>query len=272
MPLDPQGRLIEPIKVDGWLKKFLRLKERQLRDIGVASFEALGCGHYGCVLPHVDPKWVVKVTRDPTEGPIAAKVTDIRNRHRYGLKGIVLFKEIYKADEVIGWRGKKWPVYVTVRESIKPFGYEDAAKMRSYRIAGETLHAHPKFPGAVWPWDIDHRSEPSTTTALVAMKEAALKWHEAKRESNKDKAYQDYIHWAEKVGDEFNYLGETLFEMLDEGLVLRDVHWANLGYTTWAVEDDEDPLWRPVDTVVIHDLGHTPTDPIEAQFKPLGDE
>jgi hypothetical protein len=256
MPLDTQGRLIEPIKVDGWLTKFLKLKRRQLEDIGVTSFEPLGCGHYGCVLPHADPKWVVKVTRDPTEGPIAAKVTEMRNKGDAALKGIVLFKEIYKADEIIDWRSKKWPVYVTVRESIKPFSMQDATKMRRYRVEAS-------------PTD---RFNPYGATAIEAMKEAALKWHELKTEWKKDKAMQDYIAAASRVGDEFNDLGETLFEMLDAGLVLRDVHWANLGYTTWESDNDSDYLWRPAGTVVIHDLGHTPTDPIEAHFKPLGEE
>lgn len=251
------------IQIDGWLKRFLKLKQEQLRAVGVSSFDALGCGHYGCVLPHVDPHWVVKVTRDPTEGPIAAKVTELRNQGQAPLRGIVLFKEIYKADEVIDWRGKKWPVYVTVREAIKPFTFADEAKMRNYKPLRDKgfTDAHGGWhPGA------------SSGSALMMMKDAALKWHEAKRETNKDQAYQDYIHWASKVSDEFNYLGETIFEMLDAGIVLRDVHWANLGYTTWVLPDVAAYTWRPTGTVVIHDLGHTPTDASEAQFLPLGEE
>lgn len=266
-------------KIDGWLKRFWKQKEAQLTAIGMdPELDPLGCGHYGCVFATMDPRWVIKITRDPTEGPIAAKVTELRNKREAQLQGIVLFKEIYKADETVEWRGKTWPVYVTVRESVKPYNLNDAAGMRRYKKKNRGFD-----PG----WD-PRAYEFISRTALDYMKEAALKWHEANdtiREAERtgarvnyrtqeklDHAHNDYADWASKVGDDFPYVGETVFELLDEGIVLRDVHWANLGYTTWEGDEATDFVWRPTGTTVIHDLGHTPTDPIESQFKPLGED
>jgi hypothetical protein len=56
-----------------WLPKLTEVRGR--RGTLLASMREYGCGAYGCVLPTLDPKVVLKATTDPTELEFAVKVS-----------------------------------------------------------------------------------------------------------------------------------------------------------------------------------------------------
>jgi hypothetical protein len=195
------------------------------------------------------------VTIDPTEGPMVKRVMEIRAEARRPeewdsrgyevsegggpisyLDGIVFYRALYQGG-VVDARGVQRTVYVIVREKIEPRLSNAFAFGRSdYETRGER--------------------------ALIRALDAARAYHKTKRPSAREHHLEWYRKHASDVQDGFPYVSETLWQLLDEEpeIVLQDVHLANIGLSVVDWGDDV----RSPGTVIIHDLGHTPTAPAGA--------
>lgn len=236
-------------KAPGWVPAVLKAHAEPLaRLTGVtADSKILGCGYYGCVLDTRDSAWVVKITRDPTEGPLVHKVMQMR-ADGMQLPGIVRYAGIWELPGGVVWRGKQQKVYVIKREAVTPV---DWMKLESSndREGVESLALENTPP------DIIRRS----LHALFNAKIAAQTKPEVRGREKYERALYD-------VGDAFPFIGETMFELLGEGIVLKDIHQNNIAPAVNAWRE----AGRGAGDVVIHDLGATPTAPVPGDvFEPL---
>jgi hypothetical protein len=273
------------------LPKWLRDLDKPAieRAVGMPLGAVLGCGHWGCVIASTPP-WVIKLTRDPTEGPIWAKIVgwtreQDERTNGLGTEGVVRVKDIVRLRPDVQFRGKTFPLHAIVREEAIPLlgggaglgmslytmellGFNEAAKKRGlsesefYYVVPDSLRRwadrHPDLPLIAG----NARELADLLHGLEKYRDAATAWHhqhELKRpQPYKINAAEDNMqaaigHMSGWIG---NAIGETLGEMLSDGLVLRDVHWGNIG---WRIHPE-----RPGDefqqTLVIYDPGHTPTE------------
>ena len=204
-----------------------------------------GCGTYGCVYPLSDPRYVLKVSDDPYEGPLNKTVIDTRKRADGGsgmgpsgtLPGIVFYRNLF-ADQSFGK-----PVYVIVREDVEPFTYEDVLNMQWYY--------HPL-----------KSAEP--TNPLDVTSDVIDDFFDSRSPKKIAESFDLWLEWVGHVGVDLPLVADAMLGMLEKKIVLRDVHWGNVGKSTvdWGKK------YRPPGTVVIHDLGLTRT---EGRLRPLPD-
>jgi hypothetical protein len=92
---------MEP-RAPGWISKFVKSHRNALaRQTGMLVDEAaLGCGHYGCVYPTEDPRWVVKITHDV--------LTVWRLVDRVGSCGVHRFPTLRDRAHHVGLRDIRW--------------------------------------------------------------------------------------------------------------------------------------------------------------------
>lgn len=204
----------------------------------------VGCGTYGCVYLTDDPRWVVKVTRDKNEGPMALRIVEIRKEMTGGdgfgpttaLQGLVFFKDVFRARPIWHHR-KQFSPYILVRENVRPVKDKDVYhRMKWY--TDKSVNDDPK-PGL----------------------EIVQKWAERFHEESGDivEAVEKYVEWLTVIREEFPLVVDDMLELMGEkyDLMLADVHAYNVGYTTtdWGSE------YRGPGSVVVHDLGMTPANP-----------
>lgn len=243
-----------------WIRKFVKQHQATLARKTGATSEVLGCGHYGCVLKSEDPRWVIKITRDPTEGPMVQRIMALRAADggtgrgpSLAYDGIVFYRDIYEAGG-LKFRGKDWPVYVIVREAVEPF---DRALLTSAfsrfgnRDSGYHIPGLPDLPAYIVKRSL---------RGLANTKEHAGDYFRLKTPHRRESALEAYSDALSNIYDAFPEMAQTFYDLLDQDTVLRDVHAYNLGFTVV----DWEKTYRPPRTVVIHDLGHTPTAAKEA--------
>lgn len=86
----------------------------------------LGAGSWGVVYPTVDPRFIVKVTADPTEGPIVSAILAEPVLHNH--MGIIHYFALRQLPEMTegamawGRKGRSYPVYVIIAERLKDVG------------------------------------------------------------------------------------------------------------------------------------------------------
>lgn len=259
----------------GWVQKLMK-KRSQIEDaIGMRIGQPLGCGHFGCVFAGPDP-WSIKLTRDPTEGDMWAAIATWEEENSYGTDGMAKIKEVVRLKPDIKWRGKAWPVHVIVREEIQPL-WADGIKLSDY--SRQALGLPPGtgymmlggFGGQMRRLrDEDPRAYANAVEldlllkGLEKFKEAAALYHHAqtlKRPSNRARRMdvaeeQMYSAINMMSGPVGGAIGETLAVLKDDGIVLRDVHWNNIG---WRVHSEVGDQVELPQTLIIFDPGHTPT-------------
>lgn len=236
------------VRVPGWLKEYVRhYGEALINALDVdPNGKILGCGFWGCVMPTNNPNWVVKLTVDPTEAGLIKRIMKIREESTGGadpsLSGIVLYRHAPFVSAEVRAHRQTLKVYVVVREAVDAPGF--LARARSQ---GGARNWSGRLPSG-------ERQE-VTLPALIWTKVWAEEFYK-RRGDKKERALQEYTDWVSKVSydDGMEYIEQTLFQLLDEGVVLRDVHLGNVGK---AVVDTD---LRPAGTGIIFDLGHTPTD------------
>jgi hypothetical protein len=103
-----------------WVNDLLAKRDALERAVGVPVGELLGCGHFGCVFTS-EPPWVVKLSVDPTEGPIWAEILNaIEENAGYGADGFCRVKDIVRLKPDVGMGKKKRALYAVVREAVMP--------------------------------------------------------------------------------------------------------------------------------------------------------
>jgi hypothetical protein len=206
----------------------------------------LGCGGYGCAYATDDKRWIVKVSTDATEAALVKSVMDIRAENGGGdgtgpsvlLPGIAFFEGIWIRPDR---RGKS--MFVFVRENVDPFEDVDVLKLDWFGALGAE---HPNVVGKYG------------TTALNLTVEYAADFYDAGNNQQKaTEAIDSYIKWVEIIRHEMPLVADAMEDFLSRGIVLRDVHDRNVGRTVnnWGHR------YRKKGSIVIFDLGFTPTDP-----------
>lgn len=133
--LEPQPGVREDIAAGIVWAKFLDENiGRFARTVGVPIGDRLGCGLWGCVF-ETTPPWVVKFTRDSTEGPIWAYMAELLLDPEISseLDAFLRVRDIVRIRPDVLFQGEEMPVYGIVREEALPVVYEP------YLATDETL-------------------------------------------------------------------------------------------------------------------------------------
>jgi len=104
-----------------WSKFLDANLDRFQRTVGVPVGERLGCGLFGCVFES-SPPWVVKFTRDPTEGPIWAYMAELLSDPEVTaeLDSFLRVRDVVRIRPDVLFQGEEMPVYGVVREEAIP--------------------------------------------------------------------------------------------------------------------------------------------------------
>lgn len=95
--------------------------DRFQRTLDVPIGERLGCGRYGCVFDSTSP-WVVKVTRDESEGPIWSYMSELLGDPEYHklLPSFLRVRDVVRVRPDVIFNDVVQPVFAIVRESAAP--------------------------------------------------------------------------------------------------------------------------------------------------------
>lgn len=254
----------------GWVDRILRNYWADLELLVPAQWMpdvdalALGAGRYGCVLKTRDPEVLCKITSDPTEANFVAASIARPALVSAEDNGITRYKKILGT----GFVRRRRPVYVLWRTAADHVGFLDwfyesvdgDVPLRLKDLGFDQYHATPlrdsikmldnfmafaslardslfrrlrrsEFPEAVlsdaWNSYTNHSSADSEITLQqlsfsyrgIARVGAALRrcWDIGLEMSNTDVIYP---------------VGKALVELLEEGVLLADVHAANVGLTS----------------------------------------
>jgi hypothetical protein len=248
----------------------------------------LGCGWWGCAFESTPP-WVVKLTIDPTEGPIWWKILRVFDEQGYG-DGLTRVRSLVDLRPGVTYGGRRRRLYAIVREAIEPiFSYPPKRAMaagvgpymtrrtkRELRLPENldigVFRGVPGF-GVARQGRVDPVS-PGTTDELRDFerfvlelqdyRNTALAWHggvySRQLVANALRNSISRMYSSRFGGD----VAESLDALLQNDVVLRDVHLQNIGWRAYA----ETPGFEPANphSIVIFDPGHTPTErrvPIE---------
>lgn len=193
---------LEELVPPAWLPKLA--KTRAVGTTFTGELTEFGCGAYGCVLPTLDPKVVLKVTTDDTEAEFAASLADTLPDPIC----VAYFKVLYLQGKTRGPRhgvrtdGQGAKIYLLWREEASDVGKID-------EIVGD--HAERAI----------HAQHTAAMAAFIAISKGEP--HEALLEQ-----------WKRACGDmgrvkELGYVSAGLLRAADAGVFISDVHGGNLG-------------------------------------------
>jgi hypothetical protein len=100
--------------------------DRFQRTLDVPLGAELGCGRFGCVFASEEP-WVIKITRDESEGPVWRYQQELLNKPDEGfeelpelLPAFLQVHDVVRVTPDVIFNGESQPVYGIVRESAAP--------------------------------------------------------------------------------------------------------------------------------------------------------
>lgn len=207
---------LEELVPPAWLPKLAKTKAVGTTFTG--ELTEFGCGAYGCVLPTLDPKVVLKVTTDDTEAEFAAHLADKLPDPIC----VAYFKVLYLQGKTRGPRqgvrtdGEGAKIYLLWREEASEVGKID-------EIVGD--HAERAI----------HEQHTAAMAAFIAISKGEP--HEALFEQ-----------WKRACGamgrvKELGYVSAGLLRAADAGIFISDVHGGNLGLAMrsgkkeWVITD-----------------------------------
>jgi hypothetical protein len=258
--------MIPNLRKKAWVEALLTKRPAIEHALGVPLGKMLGCGHWGCVLDSTPP-WVVKLSIDPTEGPIWSKIAGLVKEEVWGDKGFTEIKSIHRLTPDIPYGGRKKKVWAIVREGVEPVFESVRGSLRYSDYTREQLGLDKDTEvhgSSLAAYGSDAEDFSRALDGLGRYQAATRAWHAMKR-STRSMAYQKFVSREdaeEKIerivqhafqGGIAAPLGESLHLLAMNGIYLRDVHLMNIG---WHVPRDPDDDWA---RIVIFDPGHTPT-------------
>jgi hypothetical protein len=213
--------------------------------------EPLGNGSWGVVWPLADERFILKVTADPTEGPIIATIMEESSLHNH--MAIIHYFALRKLPEAVTFRNKTFPLFVIIAERL-----QHSSDVKRPNYGTPELRAFDRF-----------------AHALYLLKESAGR---LVREQNKkrpnlavvDRLYGAWMDDLNKLND--GPMEDFIIQFYDytrdpnegandapSGGVLADIHFNNVGkrvvdWTDLGIElspDRNDMYW------VISDPGHS---------------
>lgn len=255
-------------RVKSWVKTLLEHRELLERAAGRGQLgQVLGCGHWGCVVDLVGTPYVLKLTVDPTEAHVWAKIVELIGDERYGDDGFPRIKKIFKLEPGIpyGSQGRTKTSYGIVREKVVPV----------FDSKGDATLFTQQFLGANFTWYNlvaleasfpDNHKVQDFTTALKMLrryKEAAERWHAKPGRGPMYSVFStrtDALQGAEAAASRMSGaigspLGESLSMLASNEVLLRDVHFGNIGWRYLTDVEGEEGYT----CLVVFDPGHTPT-------------
>jgi len=198
---------------------------------------SLGCGRFGGTYATDDPRWIIKLTTDKDEGPMAQKIVEYRAKRGGGtgfgpskvLPGIVFFKDIFRIKRYTG-------TYVIIRENVVPLSTRDIEDRFEHYL-------DPKL-----------RNKEPITSVDVAYR-WARKFEEYKhRQKDAIELFDAYAESLKLVHEELPFVADAMAELaLNQNIILSDVHIQNIGFSSF----EWGKSYRPPGTAVIFDIGMT---------------
>lgn len=248
-----------------WVTALLAKRTRIEGALGVPLGEMLGCGHFGCVFQS-SRGLVVKLSIDPTEGPIWAKIRGLIEEERYGDLGFPEVTSITRLTPDIPYGGRKKKVWAILRGEITPVFDLSKWGLRFTPFTREELgfDAHTEYwGGSMAAYGPAAEDFGKAIEGLAKYRALATDWHNKRRvrtgydsdaelEAKIERTLSYYFSGAKAGG-----LGESLSMLASNRVYLRDVHIGNIGWHVAAAGDGDD--WT---RLVIFDPGHTPTDEV----------
>jgi hypothetical protein len=280
-----------PNRKKAWVEALLGKREAIEQAIGMPLGRMLGCGHWGCVFESDSP-WVVKLSIDPTEGPIWSKIAGLVRDDSWGDRGFTEIKSITRLTPDLRVGGKTRKVWAIVRENVEPVFREYSLKELGEKGRGTFMRTSPftnELLGIPAPTAFLDRYAKSGTPAqkdfvlglagLYKYRELATLWHllgekrlgsvmksrlesilrtyplrDYSRHPTREEV-EERIQGLDRYfhGPHMGPIGESLAMLATHGIYLRDVHNMNIGWHIGRGDND----WT---YVVIFDPGHTPTE------------
>jgi hypothetical protein len=218
--------------------------------------EEFACGHYGCVMPTNEPGIVCKITSDPSEAKFIAAYLTLPKPEG----GIVRYEKIFQlADQ----EHKKRPLFVLWREeayevgvlqNLYAYGYSkhfdtDEYELRSMREGSKLLHkflelAHMARETMIRAFKSTVDRQPTPEARAEAYQRLLWQVWNAFDNANQETDPRHYkgvpragvalrqcYGLAMEMANTYmvDQIGSALGEYLDAGILLADVHLANIG-------------------------------------------
>jgi hypothetical protein len=141
LPYD-EDEYVANVRKKAWVEQLLTKRDKIEAAIGMPLGAMLGCGHWGCVFESTPP-WVVKLSIDPTEGPIWSKIAGLVRDEQWGLQGFPEIKSIHRITPDLVTGGRKRKVWAIVRENVEPVFKEYKARELGLHGGGTVLRTSP---------------------------------------------------------------------------------------------------------------------------------
>jgi hypothetical protein len=245
-----------------WVDRLIEKRGALERVVDAPLGHMLGCGSWGCVFESTSP-WVVKFTIDPTEGAIWTIIKEWSSREQHAADGIVAVREIVRILPDVHVGVAVYPLHAIVREAVQPMYQGDHLSEWTLRELGlpegyvvddDMLRRTSEWQSPDITQETIRRAEGllETIERLLSYRSAAGRWHESRQVLRKNYLLSEATDRAHAL-QRTRYgalIGESLLSLIQEGIVLRDVHLANVG---WRFHTR---FGRP--GLVIFDPGHTP--------------
>lgn len=250
-----------------WIDQVIEDRETIEDKIDMPMGEMLGCGRWGCVFASDEP-WVIKITRDPTEGPLWATLQEWqRNTSTQNNAGLVRIREVLQLRPGVDFEGEEWPLYVAVREGVVPI-YPSYGSPVLTKGAARMLDLEPYTKLSSDPSLLTDESQLYwTLQSLKLFREHADDYYRSLFEPrDEDPPYyagefelQLMDSTLKLMSEQGGWIGGplslTMQTLVESGIILRDVHGRNVGLRVHRnIYGEELPPG-----LVIFDPGHTPT-------------
>ena len=205
------------------------------------DYDMLGCGYWGCVYPTAVPRWVVKVSADPYEGPIAQAVMDCPYLRDHPGNAYIL--NMWQLAEKARWGRSGWRnVWVILREEITPIRLPLLLQGRTGTLV-DLLHTIRIAAAATNKYDRDIEEKGRGRGRYRKLIRSEVLWLRGLKTADQTR--------------ELAVLSDFMFDFFEEfGARLADVHGGNAGRRRHDLTDIV-PTHYPSKHWVTFDLGHS---------------
>jgi hypothetical protein len=205
------------------------------------EFSEYGCGYYGCALPTSDPEVTLKLTTDASEAHLVHLIlSSTLPVNAMNLDGLVKYHGLMALESTY----RKKPVYAIWREAVEPlprmtFFSQPPVwinKIIAYLDAAKRLYSYVNPPKPKW----EDRAE------------KVMRGYEGRYVSRPSKAvswglYHQALMRAQELANTpgIYHVGETLWDFIEQQVVICDPHLGNLGYAERDGDEEAIVLFDP---------------------------
>lgn len=253
-------------RVKKWVQTLLEHEAALAHAAGGSLGHVLGCGHWGCVIDMPGTPWALKVTVDPTEAHVWAKILSLVEDEQYGGDGFPRVKHIFQLEPGIpyGRQGRRHKAYGIVREKVAPV-FNGTAFMSTYTLRRLGLPEDLQvFQGNIerllsmdLPASTYAKVQEFVFTVEALRRYRSISFRVPRGRRPDSRTYQLLERTVYNMnGSIGGPVGESLLMLLSNEVMLLDVHLGNIG---WRVQPEIQGYGYANECIVIFDPGHTPT-------------